>query len=310
MIRKVRHLTLCLVCAFLSAAPSRAGWIVTETNRPPAGRGGDSSKFSFAVIGDTGTGQSGQLAVAQAMNAVCDRDPFELVLMLGDNIYGSVNSRAFQERFERPYHNLLARGVKFHAALGNHDNRGSELETGYGQFNMEGKRYYTFTRGFSGKGGPLAQFFALDSSWMDEEQLAWLEKELAGSQATWKIPYFHHPIYSTGRAHGSDLELRRDLEPLFLRYGVQLALSGHDHFYERIKPQKGVTYFVSGSGGKLRKGDIRRNDPLFAAGNDEACHFMLFNVAGEDLRFRAIDVGGSVFDQGVISAKIDPAGRR
>jgi 3',5'-cyclic AMP phosphodiesterase CpdA len=94
-----------------------------------------------------------------------------------------------------------------------------------------------------------------------------LEKELAVSQAIWKIPFFHHPIYSSGRKHGSDLRLRRELEPLFTRYGVRVALSGHDHIYERIKPQEGVIYFVSGSGGQLRKGDIKRDDPLFAAGN-------------------------------------------
>jgi hypothetical protein len=97
--------------------------------------------------------------------------------------------------------------------------------------------------------------------------------------------------------------LRRELEPLFTRYGVLVALSGHDHIYERIKPQQGVIYFVSGSGGQLRKGDIRLNDPLIAAGNDEVCHFMLFEIEADEIHFRAIDINGAVIDQGVISAK-------
>jgi hypothetical protein len=270
----------------------------------------DSGKLAFAVIGDTGTGEQGQMGVARSMEDVYDKDPFELVLMLGDNIYGAINSRAFRERFEQPYHNLIAHGVKFQAVLGNHDKGSLEKETGYEQFNMVGKRYYTFTRGASENGESLAQFFGLDSSRMDGEQLAWLEKELARSKAVWKIPFFHHPIYSSGRTHGSDLNLRRQLEPLFIRYGVQASLSGHDHLYERIKPQMGVTYFVSGSGGKLRKGDLRRNDSIFAAGNDEVCHFMLFEVVGQEMRFRAIDTNGAVIDQGAISAKITRFGQQ
>jgi predicted phosphodiesterase len=297
MMRKIYFLMTCLLFIFFEIASAHSDRSLIESNQTAA-----ADKITFAVIGDTGTGEKNQFAVAQRMEKVYEQERFGFVLMLGDNIYGSVNSRAFQERFERPYQNLIAHGVKFQAVLGNHDKGGAEKEVGYRQFNMVGKRFYTFTRGSATNGGPLAQFFALDSSRMDGEQLAWLEKELAVSQATWKIPFFHHPIYSSGRAHGSDLRLRRELEPLFTRYGVRVALSGHDHIYERIKPQEGVVYFVSGSGGKLRKGDIRRDDPLFAAGNDEVCHFMLFEVAADEMRFRAIDINGSVIDQGVIGA--------
>jgi hypothetical protein len=298
MILKINLLMTCLLCAFFVMAPARGARSFIESKRSV-----EPDKIKFAVIGDTGTGERNQFGVAQSMDKAYQQEPFGFVLMLGDNIYGSVNSRAFRERFEQPYRNLIMHGVKFQAVLGNHDKGGLEKETGYEQFNMIGKRFYTFTRGSGTKSEPLAQFFALDSSRMDEDQLAWLEKELAASQATWKIPFFHHPIYSSGRKHGSDLKLRRALEPLFTRYGVRVALSGHDHIYERINPQEGVIYFVSGSGGQLRKGDIKRDDPLFAAGNDEVCHFMLFDIEEDEARFRAIDINGAVIDQGVISAK-------
>ena len=248
MTRKICFLTACLLCAILTIASARAARGLRDSKRAVT-----LGKFSFAVIGDTGTGKSGQLAVAGVMEATCEREPFGLVLMLGDNIYGGVNSRAFRKRFEQPYHNLIARGVNFQAVLGNHDKGGVKREVGYDPFNMAGRRYYTFTRGLSEEGAPLAQFFAIDSSKIDKEQLAWLEKELTESRATWKIPFFHHPLYSSGRTHGSDRKLRANLEPLFTRYGVQVALSGHDHIYERIKPQQGVIYFVSGSGGSCGK---------------------------------------------------------
>jgi hypothetical protein len=298
MIRKIYLLMICLLCAFFVIAPARGARTLAEPDN-----------IKFAVIGDTGTGENNQFWVAQSMDKTYRQEPFGFVLMLGDNIYGSVNSRAFQERFEQPYRNLIAHGVKFQAVLGNHDKGGSEKETGYGRFNMTGQRFYTFTSGSGTTGEPLAQFFGLDSSRMDEDQLAWLEKELAASHATWKIPFFHHPIYSSGRKHGSDLKLRRTLEPLFTRYGVRVALSGHDHIYERIKPQEGVIYFVSGSGGQLRKGDIKRDDPIFAAGNDQVCHFMLFDIKEDEARFRAIDINGAVIDQGVISAKPEVNGQ-
>jgi predicted phosphodiesterase len=298
MKRKIYILMTCLLFTFFEIASARGDRGLIESKQTAA-----SDEITFAVIGDTGTGEKNQFAVAQRMEKVHEQEPFGFVLMLGDNIYGSVNSRAFQERFEQPYHNLIAHGVKFQAVLGNHDKGGAEKEVGYGQFNMIGGRFYTFTHGSGIDSMPLAQFFALDSSRMDGEQLAWLEKELAVSQATWKIPFFHHPIYSSGRKHGSDLRLRRELEPLFTRYGVRVALSGHDHIYERVKPQEGIIYFVSGSGGKLRKGDLRRDDPLFAAGNDEVCHFMLFEVKADEVRFRAIDINGVAIDQGVINAK-------
>ncbi|HEX5081233.1 MAG TPA: metallophosphoesterase [Blastocatellia bacterium] len=298
MIRKIYLLMICLLCAFLVIATARGARTLTEPDN-----------IRFAVIGDTGTGESNQFEVAQSMIKVYQQEPFGFVLMLGDNIYGSINSRAFQERFEQPYRNLITHGVKFRAVLGNHDKGGSEKETGYERFNMIGRRFYTFTSGSGTKGEPLAQFFGLDSSRMDEDQLAWLEKELAASNAIWKIPFFHHPIYSSGRKHGSDMKLRRALEPLFTRYGVRVALSGHDHIYERIKPQEGIIYFVSGSGGQLRKGDIKRNDPIFAAGNDQVCHFMLFDIKEDEARFRAIDINGAVIDQGVISAKPEVNGQ-
>src|SRR5262249_29099751 len=158
-----------------------------------------------------------------------------------------------------------------------------------------------FTRGQLGV-QPLAQFFALDSGQMDQAQLAWLGQQLSQSTARWKIAYFHHPLYSSGKTHGGDMRLRGLLEPLFVKYGGQLVLSVHEHFYERLKPQQGVHYFISGAAGKIRHNDIRRNDPEFDTGNDQVQHFMLFSVTPNELRFRAISDKGEVLDSGIIGA--------
>jgi len=255
-----------------------------------------SGGVSFAVIGDSGTGKPTQLAIANAMAAHKERDPFEFVVMLGDNIYGGIKGRrSFEQRFEKPYRTLLDQGVKFYAVLGNHGN--SKAELNYEGFNMEGRRYYTFTRGDG-----LLQFFALHSSRMDAAQIEWLEKELAASTAKWKIAMLHHPIYSSARKHGPNTRLRRAIEPLLIKYKVNVVLAGHEHVYERLKPHQGVHYFISGAAGYVRNGDSRRSHPDYAAGYDEDCHFMVFDVRADSLRFQAVNAKGDVVDSGTIAA--------
>ncbi|PYP89975.1 MAG: metallophosphoesterase [Blastocatellia bacterium AA13] len=249
------------------------------------------NKVVFAVIGDSGTGKQDQIDLARVMEKFYEREPFDTVIMLGDNIYGDVSRKSLHQCFEKPYEKLLERGVGFYATLGNHGNSLAECE--YKPFHMEGRHYYTFTQGKD-----LVQFFSLDSNQMDREQLGWLEKELAASKARWKVAFFHHPIYSSGRTHGSDQKLRRLVEPIFIKYGVNVVFSGHDHLYERLKPQNGILYFVSGGASKVRKGNLNRSDPSMASGNDETLHFMLVEAGPDSLHFRAIGANGEVIDEG------------
>jgi 3',5'-cyclic AMP phosphodiesterase CpdA len=138
---------------------------------------------------------------------------------------------------------------------------------------------------------------------MDPEQVAWFEKELKNSDSDWKIPYFHHPPYSSGDRHGSDARLREVLEPLFLKHNVSVVLTGHDHFYERTKPQKGIVYFVVGSGGKLRRGNIDRNSGITAKGNDTDNSFMAVEINGDEMTFNTVSRQGEIIDSGVITRR-------
>ena len=243
----------------------------------------------FAVIGDNGTGDDAQYAVGAQMVAARKTFPFDLVIMLGDNLYGRQDPEDFSAKFERPYAPLLGAGVLFYASLGNHDR---PTNRDYRGFNMGGERYYTYAR-------KNVRFFVLDSNQMDPRQLAWLESALKQSTDDWKICYFHHPIYSDGGRHGSDVELRVTLEPVFLKYGVNVVFAGHDHIYERLKPQKGITYFVNGSSGELRKGDVRPSG-LTAAYFDQDQAFSLVEIAADDLYFEARTRTGRTVDSGVI----------
>lgn len=141
----------------------------------------------------------------------------------------------------------------------------------------------------------------LDTNYFDRAQRTWLEDALKSATEAWKICYFHHPLYSDGERHGEELDLRRELEPLFVQHGVRVVFSGHDHVYERVTPQKGIYYFVSGAAGQLRKGGVKPS-PMTAAYFDRDQSFMLVEVAGTELFFAAVSRQGAVVDSGVIHA--------
>jgi predicted phosphodiesterase len=244
----------------------------------------------FAVIGDMGTGELPQYEIAEKMNASREAFHFDFVITVGDNIYGGKTPADYKKKFELPYKRLLDAGVQFYGSLGNHD---STTERCYKPFNMNGQQYYTYKKG-------NVQFFVLDSNYMKPEQLSWLEKELRNSESDWKICYFHHPLYSAGSFHGSSTELRLLLEPLFIKYGVQVVFAGHEHVYERLKPQKGITYFTEGAAGELRQGDLKKTD-LTAAGYDQDRSFMLIEVLGGELNFLTISRIGKTVDSGLIN---------
>ena len=245
----------------------------------------------FAVIGDSGSGSTHQYETARQIAAAHQQFPFSFVLMLGDNIYGGQTPRDLAKKFEQPYAALLQADIPFYASLGNHDD--ARVQIDYKLFNMKGKRFYTFSKG-------PTQFFALDSTYVGTEQVKWFEDELLKSDAQWKIAYMHHPIYSSGRAHGSDLPLRAALEPLIIGHGVDVVLAGHEHFYERIKPQHGVQYFTAGSAGKLREGNIASRSILTAAGFDTDLSFMLMEIGGDELSYQVISRLGRTVDHGAM----------
>jgi 3',5'-cyclic AMP phosphodiesterase CpdA len=236
-----------------------------------------------------GTGGSKQLQLADVMIRHRKSFPFEFVLMLGDNMYGGEDPNDFVKKFEEPYKDLLASGVKFYAVLGNHNTPAQRF---YKHFNMAGKEYYSFKSG-------NVRFFALNSCYMDPQQLKWLEEELKKSQAEWKICFFHHPLYSSGKKHGPDDDLRKVIEPLFVKYGVSAVFSGHEHFYERFKPQKGIYYFISGAGGKLRQGGVN-DTSLTEKFFDKDQHFILAEVVDDSMYFHVITGSGNIVDQGIL----------
>ena len=247
----------------------------------------------FLAVGDTGSGNANQFAVARQMAAVQKRKPVDLVVMAGDNIYNDGDMALVEPRFRQPYAELLAAGVPFYAVLGNHDIRtgNGDEQLAYRGFGMKG-RYYTVRRG-------LVEFFMLDTNvnadW--QRQISWLRTVLAHSTAPWKVVVGHHPIYSSG-FYGNDPELAAKLTPVMRRYGVQLYIDGHEHDYERSVPIDGIVYLVVGGGGASLRPVIPTSQSARAI---SLYSFAELEATADALRLKAWDKDGRLIDEAVIA---------
>ena len=232
------------------------------------------------------------------MAKVHERFPFELVITVGDNLYGSQRPKDFQTKFELPYKVLLDAGVKFYASLGNHDER--ERQRYYKLFNMDGKLYYTFKAPKQS-----VRFFALDSTYPIRSRARGWRRSCRASGRGLEDPLLPSPAVFVRRAARLDADrCATVLEPLFVKYGVSVVFAGHDHFYERTKPQKGIVHFVTGSGGQLRQGNIDRRDrPDRPAASTPTAPSWWPRSIGDELYFNVISRTGTVVDSGVIQRR-------
>jgi 3',5'-cyclic AMP phosphodiesterase CpdA len=203
----------------------------------------DPPALRVVVAGDVGDSGSRLAATGQAMANIVGNDPFDVLLLLGDNVYPSGDPAKLTETVFTPFAGVLDDGTELLAIVGNHDEPHTDEQLA--ALGMAG-RWWSEVRG-------NVLFIGLDSNEPDNpDQLAWLEATLAASTETWKIVAVHHPPYSAGY-QGSSMAVREAFVPLFERYGVQLVLSGHEHDYERSIPINGVTYVVTGAAAGTRR---------------------------------------------------------
>lgn len=282
-------------------------------------RNPDPGRNRFAVIGDAGTGDHSQHAVAAQLLNYQKLHPFNSVMVLGDNVYQNGEPRYFHERIFEPYGDLMKRGVKFFPVLGNHD-----VKNGFGNAQLA---YWGVPPFYSFKLGDResdVEFWALDTMMMTPGasscyennpievqqkaalQLAWLTQSLAQSRAAMKVVYGHYPLYSEGseskaiRAYYQG-SLEQKLGPILSQYGVDLYMAGHEHHYEKPKSVQGVSYLVSGAAGKLNPPE---KGPRETPGIIKQNHFMLFDIAPQGLLYQSISAQGAILDSGFIPRKL------
>ena len=280
--------------------PGRAPVEVLEPN---AWTNSDDS-IIFTVLGDNGTGGRNALDVARQMARTYQETPYGLVILLGDiSYYGGIVER-FDDVFERPLRPLIDAGVEFELAIGNHEIEENPDPEALQEVADKLQKLGESNTYYKASVGPV-DFFILDSSSplaglaAADEQLAWLEQELMASDATWQVAALHHQLFSSAKKRAPDPRVREALEPIFIEHGVDIVFFGHDHFYERMKPQSGVTYVLSGGGSKVS--EVGFSD--FTAVAKEKLQFMLVDVNGDMMVVQAIDQNGVVFDEFTINPR-------
>lgn len=272
----------------------------------------------FAAMGDFGTGGTDERKVAASILA----NKPDLFLALGDNAYPYGTEEEIQTNLFAPLANLLSE-VPFFPVPGNHEYLTNEaqpyLNNLYLPISSSGsQRYYSFDWGdvhFVGLDSNCATGMASAEHCTTAAQQAWLEQDLAASQADWKIVYLHHPAWSSGE-HGSQPEIRRHYVPLFEKYGVDLVLSGHDHDYERSQPmlgatvapsgQRGITYLVVGGGGANLRPMATASPSWSVIRNDKDHGYLDIDVTDGTLTAKVLTPDGKQIDSFKLTKQLPP----
>jgi 3',5'-cyclic AMP phosphodiesterase CpdA len=244
----------------------------------------------LAIVGDVGDGGDLEWRLASTMYVAGRTDPFDALVLLGDNVYPYGDPAKLDEYVFRPFAAVLDSGAALYSITGNHDALADD--GGLAQQRALGMPGFWWSETFDD-----ILLIGLDSNRVDDpDQMAFLESTLIASDAKWKIVAVHHSPYSAGY-QGSSHDVRDVFTPVFERYGVSLVLSGHDHDYQRSEPINGVTYLVSGAGADTRR--TGRAD--FTAYAAATMNFVDMNVFADRIVLRAIDHELMVFDEFTIS---------
>jgi Calcineurin-like phosphoesterase len=191
---------------------------------------------SILAIGDFGVGGKRQREFGAAVRAYEERNPSQLLVTLGDNDY--TRGRSFASSWNASFGWLAPAEVGVAGALGNHDVQVRRGRYEFGLLRMPGP-YYVRRVG-------EVELIVLDSTAISTGQTAWLRQTLATRTGFTRVVVLHHPPFTCG-GHLGSVAVRRSWMQLFVRGGVHLVLSGHDHNYQRFE-RDGVTFVVHGGG--------------------------------------------------------------
>jgi acid phosphatase type 7 len=249
---------------------------------------GSREAVRFAAWGDSGYAGSDQRALFEQVMTV----PFDFVIHTGDLAYDHGSPGDLTRTVFEPYGPLLRRFAMY-PVTGNHDyetNRAAPfLQSFVLPENGDHERWYSFD-------WSDVHFVGLDTEQTGKRQAEWLDADLLQNRLPWTVVFAHKPPFSFGE-HGSNTAFREHFVPVLEKYQVPLVLNGHDHDYERTVVMNGVTYVVTGGGGRGTR-PVGRSS--FTAFSQAVIHFVYVEISGNRLVLHAIDGTGREFDQAVI----------
>lgn len=274
----------------------------------PAGK-----SLNFAVIGDWGRkGQPDQAQVAHQMGLACQKAAASFVVSVGDNFYEVGVKDVADPLFQLSYENVYTADslkVPWYVILGNHDYCGNceaQLEFGKGHPRWTMPARY-FSKVHDIDPATKLEIFYIDTSPFilayqhhkligpniatqnTAEQLKWLDQALSVSTAQWKFVMGHHPIYSSGLAHGNQPEMIDHILPLLQKHKVHAYFAGHDHDLEYLKVGD-LNLIVSGAGSEYRPVKSPDTSPFSRA----VSGFAMTSVTSDKLQVQFIDNSGKL----------------
>lgn len=277
----------------------------------------------FTASADIGVTPASRALVERAAAA---RPSFHLAC--GDLSYANASRSPVQETIDRFMDLIepLASSAAFMPIWGNHDYaRPDRVENYLARFALPGNgKWYSFD---AGPAHVVMLTSRMEPFAPGTPQREWLQQDLRAASRDpaiqWRIACLHHPPFSSGLVHGSDLPTREAWSPLFDAAGVDLVLSGHDHAYERTYPVTadgvvrgdrvaefiepgGPVYVVTGGGGESIYG-LRRSEPAWSAIRVGAYHVSRVTIeptpGGSRLTFEMVRPDGQVGDRFTVTKR-------
>lgn len=262
----------------------------TQSPNPVAERSrsleGDVTRF--AAVGDYGTADDAERAVADQVERWSDERDADALVTTGDNAYPYSTAETLEAAWT-PFYGWAEDELSVIAALGNHDIQEDGGQSTVDFFGMPGPWYQQTINN--------VDFFVLDANRpKDPEQQKWLREALARSEATWKVAVFHQPAFSCAK-HDGDPRIVERWVPLFDEFRVDLVLSSHDHNYQRFLVGP-TTYVVSGGGGAdlYALDECPEGSPPRVDSNDEQHHFLGVEASETEMLVQMIDTRGRVLE--------------
>ncbi len=266
------------------------------------------TSVSLAFLGDVGTGKRPQFRIGAQTALEWERDPFDAIVLLGDNLYGDGQwEDILRDDFLEPFDPIIRLGIPFITALGNHDVRSGKREGEMNDplFGMGGRSYYSQTFG-----DEYLTIFVTDSDFMPHqpEQVLWLRNELAWNQSVWKILVSHHPLSATP-SEEDPRDPYREVLPIWSvvleDQRVDLIASGHNHMYERrkaVEARSNVDAFtmqiIGGNSGELwDEPGLPATDPDSFYMQSIVRSFVRIDFDGREARGRTITEYGQIIDE-------------
>jgi calcineurin-like phosphoesterase family protein len=245
------------------------------------------SRFTFAVVGDFGSGTSDEAAVASLIQSWHP----DFVLTVGDDAYPLGSKALLNRDIFQPYAAVMRESAWF-PALGNHDVKADGGRPEIEAFHSLGKeRWYRFTWG-------NAAVVVLDSDTSvapGSPQLRFARKALA-HRSCFRFAAWHRPPWEPpGRPFSPGL--RRNIVPLVQKNGIQVVFVGHLHAYARSRPHNGVVYVAVGTGGATLDFDAHKLTTPLARIVEGSFGALRVDVSSHTARFRYETIGGEVRDR-------------